>query len=124
MTHELLPPTIPARFTYWKKTTMKPILLAVAGLVLAAVPALAEETCVEVEIGGEKTTDPSCLNQHLQRRTDSVHPTENVAPLDATSSPSVKLGGYNETALKQQYGANYGKSAAPWRPTNLYNRPR
>lgn len=98
---------------------MKPILLAVFGLVVAAAPALAEETCVEVEIGGEKTPSLSCLNQRLQHQADNVRPTGNVAPLDATSSP-VKLGGYNETALKQQYGPNYGKSAVPWRPANTY----
>ena len=99
---------------------MKPILLAVVGLVLATMSAFAEETCVEVEIGGEKTLSLSCLNQHLQKQADQVRPTESIAPLNATSSPSVKLGGYNETALKQQYGPNYGKSAVPWRPTNTY----
>ena len=99
---------------------MKPILLAVFGLVLATAPALAEETCVEVEIGGEKTPNLSCLNQHLQHQADTVRPTANVAPLDATSSPAVKLGGYNQAGMKQQYGPNYGKSAVPWRPTNTY----
>lgn len=99
---------------------MKPILLAAAGFLLAAMPALADETCVEVEIGGEKAPKLSCLNQQLQKQVESVRPTANIAPLDATSSPAVKLGGYNQTALKQQYGPNYGKSAIPWRPTNTY----
>ena len=108
---------------------MRSLMLAFVGLaitvlpVLPVLPVLAEETCVEVEIGGEKTPNLNCLNQSLQKQTDNVHPTGNVAPLDATSS-AVKLGGYNETALKQQYGPNYGKSAVPWRPTATYsNRP-
>lgn len=98
---------------------MKSLMLAVLGLSLIVPPALAEETCVEVEIGGEKTPSLTCLNQHLQKQVDSVRPTGNVAPLDA-ASPSVKLGGYNETALKQQYGPSYGKSAIPYRPTSTY----
>jgi hypothetical protein len=98
---------------------MKPVLLAFISFALATPPALAQETCVEVEIGGEKTPNLSCLNQHLQRQVESVRATGNIAPLDATS-PSVKLGGYNETALRQQYGPNYGKSVIPWRPTNTY----
>jgi hypothetical protein len=98
---------------------MKAFLLAILGLLAAAVPALADETCVEVEIGGERVPAFNCLNQKLQKQVDSVHPAENIAPLSATSS-SVRLGGYNETALKQQYGANYGQSAIPWRPASAY----
>lgn len=98
---------------------MKPVLLVLLGLVTMVPPALAEETCVEVEIGGEKAPNLSCLNQHLQKQVENIHPTGNIAPLDASSS-SVTLGGYNETALKQQYGPNYGKSVIPWRPTNTY----
>ena len=98
---------------------MKSLLLVLFACLVAFHPAQAEETCVEVEIGGEKAPNLSCLNQNLQKQADSVHPTGNVAPLDA-SSPAVKLGGYNEMALKQQYGPNYGKSAIPYRPTNTY----
>lgn len=99
---------------------MKSVLLAVFALALMVASAPAEETCVEVEIGGEKAPNLSCLNQHLQKQADNVRPTANVAPLDATSSPAVKLGGYNGMALKQQYGPNYGKSVIPYRPTNTY----
>jgi hypothetical protein len=98
---------------------MKAVLLVLLGLVLAIPQALAQGTCVEVEIGGEKTPNLSCLNQLLQKQVESVQATGNVAPLDA-SSPAIKLGGYNETALKQQYGPNYGKSVIPWRPTATY----
>jgi hypothetical protein len=97
------------------------LVLAVIAVVVAA-PALAEETCVEVEIGGEKTPNLSCLNRLLRKQADNAHPTGNVAPLDATS-PSVSLGGYSETALKQQYGPNYGKSVVPYRPPAAYGTP-
>lgn len=102
---------------------MKSLMLTVLGVLVAATPALAEETCVEVEIGGEKAPNLNCLNQHLQKQVDSVHPIENIAPQDAASS-AVRLGGYNETALKQQYGPNYGKSAIPWRPISTYGTLR
>ena len=98
---------------------MKPALWALIGLVSVGTPVLAEETCVEVEIGGEKAPNLNCLNQHLQKQVDSVRPSETIAPLDASSS-AVRLGGTNETALKQQYGPNYGKSAVPWRSTSSY----
>lgn len=95
---------------------MKSFMLILVALLAAASPVLPEEeTCVEVEIGGEKTPNLSCLNRRLQRQADSVRSTGNTAPLNA-SSPSVTVGGYNRTALKQQYGPNYGKSAVPWRP--------
>lgn len=100
---------------------MKVPVLIFAGLILAAPPVLAEETCVEVEIGGERTPNLRCLNRQLQKRVESVRPIPNVAPLDARSS-ALSLGALNETALKQQYGPNYGKSAVPWRPTSTYKR--
>jgi len=101
---------------------MNALILAIVGFVLAASPVLAEETCVEVEIGGEKTPRLSCLNQQLQKKVENVRPVPNVAPLDAGSS-ALSLGVLNETALKQQYGPNYGKSVVPYRPANSYGRP-
>ena len=98
---------------------MRCLILALAALTVVLSPVVAEETCVEVEIGGEKTPNLICLNQQLQKTVENAQPIGNVAPLDA-SSPSVRLGGYNETALKQQYGPNYGKSVVPWRPVNTY----
>jgi hypothetical protein len=73
------------------------------------------ETCVEVEIGGEKTPTLNCLNQQLRRAVENVQPTGNIAPLGA-SSPAPALGEFNETAMSEQYGQNWGKSAVPYRP--------
>jgi len=79
-------------------------------------PAAASETCVEVEIGGERTQKLDCINQQLKQQAQRVQPIGNVPPLDA-SSPAVKSHGFNETALSQQYGPNLGKSVFPFRPS-------
>jgi hypothetical protein len=78
-------------------------------------PPSAAETCVEVEIGGERTQKLDCINQQLKQQARHIQPVGNVPPLDA-GSPSVKLHGFNETALAQQYGQNLGKSVVPSRP--------
>jgi hypothetical protein len=75
----------------------------------------ADETCVEVEIGGQKAPAYSCINQRLQQQVDHVQPVENSPPLDA-SSPAVAVHGFNQTALQQQFGQNFGKSVVPFRP--------
>ena len=81
------------------------------------------ETCVEVEIGGEKAPGLNCLNQELKRKVDRVQPPPIGAPLDA-QSPSVRVGTFNETAVSQQYGTNFGKSVVPQRPpTPIYASP-
>ncbi len=77
--------------------------------------AAASETCVEVEIGGERTQKLDCINKQLKQHAERVQPIGNTPPLDA-GSPSVKSHGFNETALSQQYGQNLGKSVVPFRP--------
>jgi hypothetical protein len=82
----------------------------------ARAPAVvAAENCVEVEIGGEKAPSFACVNQRLQQEVDRLRPIANIPPLDA-SSPAVRVHGFNETALQQQFGQNFGKSAVPFRP--------
>ena len=107
---------------------LKTALMA-AVLTVAFIPAraLADDTgndgpCVEVEIAGVKTPSLKCLNQRLQQQVDRIHPPLNIAPLDATS-PAVKLGGFNETGMSQQYGQNWGKSVYPYRPAQTYVNP-
>jgi hypothetical protein len=113
------------------------LLPGVVALVLAAAPALAQDpagnksgvfiggtatpsapadqTCVEVEIDGQKAPAYSCINQRLQQQVEQVQPVANVPPLDA-SSPAVAVHGFNQTALQQQFGQNFGKSVVPFRP--------
>lgn len=99
------------------RNVLLPVLLTLAPLSAGA----QEEPCVEVEIGSEKAPAYRCLNQQLQDKADSVKPPANIPPAGVTS-PAVKLGGFNQQALKQQYGPNFGKSAAPYRPSQTYNR--
>jgi hypothetical protein len=75
----------------------------------------AEETCVEVEIGGERSPTLDCLNRRLRRAVDRVQPVGNVPPASA-ASPATRVGGFNETAMSQQFGQNWGKSVFPYRP--------
>lgn len=71
------------------------------------------ERCVEVEIGNESSL--GCLNQRLRREVDRVNPSINLPPIDARS-PDIRVGNVNVAAVRQQYGANFGRSAIPFRP--------
>jgi hypothetical protein len=73
------------------------------------------DTCVEVEIGGQKATGLNCLNQQLKHEVDRLQATPTIAPLDARSA-AVHVGGFSETAMSEQYGKNFGKSVVPFRP--------
>lgn len=87
------------------------------------VSAAAGGTCVEVEIGGERTPTLDCLNRALKQSVDRVQPIGNLPPLGATS-PAVQTGGFNEAALSEQYGQNLGKSVIPFRPpAPVYGTP-
>ncbi len=75
-------------------------------------------SCVEVEIGGEKAPDWNCLNQKLEDEVNAASgaPAQaGLAPISA-NSPTDQVGGFNPTAMSQQYGSNWGKSAVPFRP--------
>lgn len=72
------------------------------------------ERCVDVQIGNE--TAFGCLNQKLRREVDKINPSLNLPPVDARSS-DVRVGNVNEAAVRQQYGASYGRSAIPFRPS-------
>ena len=73
------------------------------------------ESCVEVEIAGEKSF--SCLNQQMKREVDRANPAVNIAPLDARS-PDTRIGVVNVPAVRQQYGKNFGTSVIPFRPAH------
>lgn len=81
--------------------------------IIGGKPAPTLERCVEVEIGRDSSF--GCLNQMLRREADRVNPSINLPPIDARS-PDVRIGNVNEAAVRQQYGANYGRSAIPFRP--------
>jgi hypothetical protein len=78
-----------------------------------AAPGPTFQRCIEVEVGGDRSL--GCLNQQLRREVDRVAPRLDLPPLDARS-PDVRIGVVNETAVRQQYGSNFGVSAVPFRP--------
>lgn len=71
-----------------------------------------KENCVDVEIGNAKTYD--CLNEKMQKKSDSIVRQPNLPPIDA-HAPDVKTGTVNIPAVRQQYGPNFGKSVVPYR---------
>ncbi|MFA5952439.1 MAG: hypothetical protein WC807_19395 [Hyphomicrobium sp.] len=81
----------------------------------AALPG-GQETCVEVQVGGERAF--RCLNEKLKRAADEVNPALNLAPINE-KSPDPALGIANVPSLRQQYGRNFGVSVIPHRPPPL-----
>ena len=61
----------------------------------------------------------ACLNQRLQSQVNAVNPTNPGPPIDAKSS-DLKVGNVNMSAVKQQYGQNFGISAVPYRPAMTF----
>jgi hypothetical protein len=78
-------------------------------------PGSAPQTCVQVEIGGQKPSVYNCLNQELQQQVQGANPAQPNLPLSATS-PSNRVGTFNEQGVAEQYGQNFGKSVIPYRP--------
>ncbi|HEY4078721.1 MAG TPA: hypothetical protein VGM26_17470 [Rhizomicrobium sp.] len=82
---------------------------------LGGKPDESQRSCVEVEINGQRAPGMNCLNQELAQKAAAVARTPSIAPLDALS-PAVRVGGFSQAAVAQQYGQNFGKSAQPYRP--------
>lgn len=93
--------------------------IVAAGPIVRPSPVVADGPCVEVEIGDDKAPAFGCLNRQLQEHVEIVRPPANVPP-NGVESPAVRLGGYNQQALRQQYGPNFGKSVVPYRPAQTY----
>jgi hypothetical protein len=84
-----------------------------AGITLLGSPG---QTCVQVEVQGEKPSPYNCLNQELQQQVQGTSQSQPKLPLGATS-PSNAVGTFNEQGVSEQYGQNFGKSVIPYRPT-------
>jgi hypothetical protein len=79
------------------------------------VPAAPGQTCVQVQVQGQKPNPYDCLNQQLQQQTQGAAQPTPSAPLGA-NSPSNQVGTFNKQGLSEQYGPNLGKSVMPYRP--------
>jgi hypothetical protein len=80
----------------------------------AATGGPANQRCVDVTVGGERSF--GCINQLLKKKVDQTNPPiMNTPPIDAKSS-DLKTGVVNIPGVQQQYGQNFGKSVGPYRP--------
>jgi hypothetical protein len=86
----------------------------------APAPASSFGGCVEVEIGRDRSF--GCLNRQLRSEVDKIRPSIAAPPVDARSS-DLKTGVVNIPAIRQQYGRNFGISAAPYREPSIYRGP-
>jgi hypothetical protein len=85
------------------------------GLVLGNAPAApGAQTCVQVNVIGQKPLPYNCLNQQLQQQVQTAAPAPPV-PLGA-NSPANAAGAFNRAGVAEQYGANFGNSVIPYRP--------
>ncbi len=78
-------------------------------------PGSASQTCVQVQVAGQKPSVLNCLNQQLQQDVQDANPATPALPLSA-NSPSNQVGTFNEQGVSEQYGQNFGKSVMPYRP--------
>jgi hypothetical protein len=70
------------------------------------------QTCVDVRIGDERYYD--CLNTLLRQSVPQQPAPLPQAPLTATSPPNA-VGTFNEQAVRQMMGNNFGVSVVPQR---------
>jgi hypothetical protein len=92
-------------------------------LLLAAAPALAQETrrsCVDVRIGEEQYFN--CLNEQLRRAVPARRFSSADAAYTATS-PAHELGGFNLQATRQTMGNALGRSHIPQRVPQSFGPP-
>src|SRR5262245_2673896 len=82
----------------------------------AAPSSVPGSTCVDVQIGDDRTPYLNCLNGELQKSVQRERGTpQPAAPLSATS-PSNQIGTFNEAAARQRMGNAFGVSPIPQRP--------
>jgi hypothetical protein len=73
----------------------------------------APRVCVDVRVGS--TESYSRLNRELQKQGVRQHQGPTDVLLDATS-PAPEVGTFNQAAVAEHLGSNFGKSAVPQRP--------
>lgn len=89
--------------------------VVIGGASGGASAATSNETCVDVEIGGQRAPAFDCINEKLRQQVAHVQPVGNIPPLQASSSV-VAVQGINATAIAEQFGPALGKSVVPFRP--------
>lgn len=85
-----------------------------------AKPAPAPQTCVDVQIGQDRSSYLNCLNNAMKNQ---VEREQNKATLTApysAGSPANQVGGFNENAAREQMGNAFGVSPHPQRPIRTF----
>ena len=100
-------------------------LLSAAQVSLATEPATANptQTCVDVQIGNDRSAYLNCLNEVMARSVEHERATpQPAAPLDV-HSPSNQVGTFNDAAARQRMGNAFGVSPVPQRPNRVFVSP-
>jgi hypothetical protein len=101
------------------------VFLASTGSSLAAERATASSppTCVDVQIGNDRSAYLNCLNDAMTRSVEHEHGTpQPTVPVDV-HSPSNQVGTFNEAAARQRMGNAFGVSPVPQRPNRVFVNP-
>ena len=83
----------------------------------------APQTCVDVQIGQDRSSYLNCLNNSIKNQ---VEREQNKAALTApysAGSPANQVGGFNENAAREQMGNAFGVSSRPQRPIRTFVSP-
>jgi hypothetical protein len=70
--------------------------------------------CVDARVG--TASSYNCLNRDLQKQVVIQHQGGADVSIDARS-PAPAVGTFNQTAVREHLGSNFGKSAVPQRPS-------
>ncbi len=95
---------------------MRSLLLALTLAALAPLQTYAADpggTCIGAQVGEHQSYD--CLNESLARAAVRAHAPVVTGTLSATS-PAPAVGSFNQTAVQERMGSNFGKSVLPQRP--------
>ena len=80
-----------------------------------------QTSCTDARVGSAEAY--SCVNQKLYQQGLRQHATGGGGSIDATA-PAPQVGTYNQAAVREHLGSNFGKSAVPQRPpANVFPPP-
>lgn len=80
-----------------------------------------EAICAAAQARGEPLP-LGCSERRLQDLAARTPPVPNAPPF-SSNSPDHQIGLFNETAVRQQFGKNYGVDGRPFRPVRSYTAP-
>ncbi|MEI9993004.1 MAG: hypothetical protein WDM91_00305 [Rhizomicrobium sp.] len=101
-------------------TRLAVLLFACVGLL--GHPALAQQSCVEVEVEGQRRPPLDCLNRQLQQASAAGGPSAAIAAVVGNAEPN-RVGIFSHAGTAIRMGAAFGRSATPQRPSSVYAQP-